>query len=409
MYTLTQQTSWNAAAAPQHGTQRKLWVAVPPLLLGVFGAACLLAVGAATQLTAALALLMVALGMGLASWMQARCGTEQALLAATARRQVEAAQCTHKEHCLRGLDRLCLKVLPVWSRQTTMARTTTEDNITALAQRFEALNQRVASTVSASQSGTGGAGTSLGTLLDKAQADLRSIVDALRAALDLRETLLQEIAHLSGFTENLKVMAQDVGNIAKQTNLLALNAAIEAARAGPAGSGFAVVADEVRKLSNLSGETGKRISETVNTVNHAMLSTLASSRKSKDEDHRMVDQLSNTVKRVLDDFQTASTEAHAHIELLKNESIGIQDEVSGVLVALQFQDRVSQVISQVEADFAKLEQHLVDFEAGRLSSAIDAGEWLAELAQTYTMPEQLAAHNGDQPKAAGAATEITFF
>ncbi|MFZ3017821.1 MAG: methyl-accepting chemotaxis protein, partial [Gallionella sp.] len=194
-----------------------------------------------------------------------------------------------------------------------------------------------------------------------------------------------------------------------QTNLLALNAAIEAARAGDTGRGFAVVADEVRKLSNLSGETGKRITETVGTVNTAVAATLASLRQYEDDDHRVVDELSSTVERVLGDFQAASAEIHGHVELLKSEAVGIGEEVSGVLVALQFQDRVSQALANVEADFAKLERHLADFDAGRLSISIDAGEWLAELAQTYTMPEQHALQGGKPAKAPGGASEITFF
>lgn len=97
---------------------------------------------------------------------------------------------------------------------------------------------------------------------------------------------------------------------------------------------------------------------------------------------------------------------------LREQSEAVGAEISDVLVALQFQDRVSQMLSHIRNDLNKLEQRLLDRRTqaaqGAALKPIDTKAWLDELARTYTTAEQLAVHHGKTPTSA-ASSDITFF
>jgi methyl-accepting chemotaxis protein len=310
------------------------------------------------------------------------------------------------EPTIDGLDSLCQKVLPIWSSQVEMARVHTEESIAELAERFDALSKRLDAAVIASQNTVTGdhdANGGIVELLQDSQAQLGSITKALCASLEEKEKLLRSIEELSSFTDELSKMAWEVSSIASQTNLLALNAAVQAARAGDAGRGFSVVADEVRKLSRSSGDVGRKITETIEAVNEAIDDTLAISRKFASQDKQTLSNAEQIIASVLGRFSRAASGLSESEELLRTENTAINYEISDVFVALQFQDRVSQILALVCDDLKKLEQHLnelTDEQAGDgVSRSVDVQQWLDELALTYTMEEQHAAH-------AGAKTEI---
>jgi methyl-accepting chemotaxis protein len=388
---------------------------MPSVVLGAAGVAGIFAVGGTQPLALGCAALF-AVAAAVAAQVSVARGRQAAQVAMdVVHARLEGELRAEKAKAISGLDDLCVEVLPIWSRQIEAARGNTEEAITDLTLRFANLSQRLEAAVAASQStaGASGDGSGLVALLNESQADLNSIIASLRSALEVKSVMLKEIQALSLLTDALKNMAKDVGDIASQTNLLALNAAIEAARAGEVGRGFAVVADEVRKLSNLSGETGKKISETVETVNNAIAATLRASEQYARQDEEMVVNSERVIEQVLAQFHTATSGLADSTEELRHESQAIGGEIAEVLVALQFQDRVSQMLMHVRNDLEKLETHLEMHEqelaAGRFLGPIDARAWLEELSRTYTMPEQHAIHGGGSSGAASQSDEITFF
>jgi len=328
---------------------------------------------------------------------QATAATQQALDAAAAER-------------LQGLDQLCTQVLPLWASQIDIVHAQTEESITALSSRFADLSGRIRGAVSTVRSADG---VDMVSLLASSEAELNSIITELQGTLANKDVLLQQVRELSGMTSQLESMARDVGEIAKQTNLLALNAAIEAARAGEAGRGFAVVADEVRKLSSLSGDTGRKIAETVAVVNRSISNTLDTSQQYAEQELNLLNNSGRHIGDVVARFRDAADVLVDNSNTLTREGEHIGQEIGEVLVALQFQDRVGQVLDHVRNDLRRLEERVHSATraaaTGQPAGAIDSAAWLAEMAEKFTTPEQHQLQHGGAKPDTAAADEITFF
>jgi methyl-accepting chemotaxis protein len=384
-----------------------------PLAIAIAAATCLLYAAPAYELAAMLGLALLGAGGYTALRQRAalnrtRQETHEALAQANA---VANDRTKSPEH---DLDALCGSVLPIWGRQIDSARNQTEAAINDLAERFSVIAQKLDAAVIASQQAAGGMaqGDGMVGMLSATRSELDAITASLHAALESRRRMLDEIAKLAEFTSDLRKMADDVAKIASQTNLLALNAAIEAARAGEVGRGFAVVADAVRTLSAQSGDTGKRIAEKVNAVNEAIRGTLSAAEQMSQLDQKTVAGAEEKVATILRRFETASRDLGHSADILRHESADIRTGLDGALVALQFQDRVSQILNQVRNDLNKLADRVEARPTGGESdSGFAVSDWLRELAATYTTDEQRAIHTdtGAPRPAPQRPSEVTFF
>ncbi|KIV72348.1 Methyl-accepting chemotaxis protein [Pseudomonas sp. FeS53a] len=382
---------------------------VPWLPIALCGAGCAVLFWTASQFPSpAWALAAVAPTLLLWVVIAQRDGAHQQALHRTHDEALAEGARQEAERHVQGLPELCTRIAPIWSAQIESARHQTQTAIEALAERFARLAGRISDAVS---SGMQADSDALVTLLAQSEVELEDIVSQLRLALSSKESLLQEVERLNSYTAQLRTMAKEVGDVAKQTNLLALNAAIEAARAGEAGRGFAVVADEVRKLSTLSEETGKRIGDTIETVSGAIERTLQVSNEHATRDAGTLENASQVIRQVIAQFRSGATRLVEQGNALRNDNAVVGEEISEVLVALQFQDRVSQMLGHMRDDISRLAQHLEEDDARH----VDARSWLDELSRTYTTPEQHAIHQGrksSQSTTSGAsesASDITFF
>lgn len=247
------------------------------------------------------------------------------------------------------------------------------------------------------------------SVLEQCERRLHGLLSSLQASLQSREEVLTSVRELSGASASLGGMAEDVGKLARQTNLLSINAAIEAARAGESGRGFAVVAAEVRRLSAESGDTGKRIAEQVQRFGRHMGETLSRADEHAQRDSAGIQHSEATIREVIADVDAAVAQLHERAAQLRSRGEAVRAQVEQLMIAFQFQDRVSQILDQVSASIATAAQRLRQaFDAGR---APDADEWQALLSAGYTTDEQRAVGSagGTAAAAAPASNETTFF
>ncbi|WP_051686027.1 methyl-accepting chemotaxis protein [Rheinheimera texasensis] len=298
-------------------------------------------------------------------------------------------------------------LLPVWSKQSGLVRQQTEDAVVNLNHKFSDLLQLLSSH---NDQHMAGHRQELLSMIRESENKLLTLTRQLNDAQQNRLRMLNEIQALAKVTESLQGMTNEVGDIAAQTNLLALNAAIEAARAGESGRGFAVVATEVRALSSRSSEAGKRIRERVADVTQALTRTVADSEQQVGHEQSLLQQTEQTISSVLSDYQQAVDRISTDNDQLQQHTHEVQEQLSDVVMHLQFQDRTSQILGHVVADMQRLEhtaqQLLSDLATGQLPELPPIQQWLDQLKRTYTTLEQVSVHTG---KAASAADDITFF
>ncbi|MBY0416893.1 MAG: chemotaxis protein, partial [Pararheinheimera sp.] len=250
-----------------------------------------------------------------------------------------------------NLLQLLCQVLPMWVKQSALVKEQTEAGVVHLNHKFADLLN-----VLGSGPGQGSAQNEqkLVAMIKESERKLLAMTQQLNQAQQNRHKMLTDIQELAKVTDNLQAMTSEVGDIAAQTNLLALNAAIEAARAGESGRGFAVVATEVRALSNRSSEAGQKIRQRVAEVTQALTKTVADSEQQVGHEQQLIQQTEQTISSVLSDYEGAVQGISETNHQMQLQAEHVQQQLSDVVMHLQFQDRVSQILSHVMDDMNKL-------------------------------------------------------
>ena len=328
-----------------------------------------------------------------------------------ARSQIEARapQNSDSNSKIDWVHELIQKILPVWMSQTETGRSQTEHAATELSTQFGKLVNDMNETLAVVENKTG---DDVSGAVQNSEVQLSVVLTVLQEASTSKAMMLEKVQALSSYMEELDKMALEVGNLANQTNLLALNAAIEAARAGESGRGFAVVADEVRNLSIQSGETGKRINEGLEQVRESITEVVQVASDSVQRDEVALENSKEVIGNVMNKLHTTLSELSERENILKTKSAEVRNEISGVLVNLQFQDRVSQILGGVLSNQSEFKDEVDNFIklslSGEQVNQVNVDEWVEKMKQHYTTEEQHLNHAGESTTRV-ADEDIEFF
>ncbi|MFP4294795.1 MAG: methyl-accepting chemotaxis protein [Halothiobacillaceae bacterium] len=246
-------------------------------------------------------------------------------------------------------DSCLIPLLPVWRDTIRSGRRRMEDSVTELAGRFERIHQTLDIALNDSDAGgIRGRQHAVHEVADSASEAFSELWDTMESAASRDAQTLEGIDAVARQGAQLVSLTAEIRQIARRINLLSLNASIEASRAGIAGHGFDVVAAEVRALAGQSSDTVDRVEVVVAQMNDRVeevvrqaRESLAVSRNARATGRETIDE---TLMAIQQRFDAVAEDTHALLKLKK----AVGEEVSGVIVRLQFQDEFSQVLTHLE-------------------------------------------------------------
>lgn len=154
----------------------------------------------------------------------------------------------------------------------------------------------------------------------------------------------------------------DITKLTQQTDILALNAAIEAARAGEAGRGFAVVADEVRALAARTRDFNQDIRLTLQDIVGSIKELGQRVTEITQTDLSLAGRSQNNIAELGQELLQITDKARVHSKHMTEATDHMQRLTQEGVVAMQFEDVVTQKMGRVSEDTRAVGSYLHAFQ-----------------------------------------------
>ncbi|MCQ8180207.1 methyl-accepting chemotaxis protein [Methylomonas sp. SURF-1] len=196
-------------------------------------------------------------------------------------------------------------------------------------------------------SGTGRDSVGLQKFFDHTQGLVKEFVAKMDELQDSSQEVASSFGEVQKKAARIENSLRAVSKITRQTDTLALNASVEAARAGNAGRGFGVVADEIRNLAaqtrRFSDEIGSTLQDIIRSLGEVGLRVAQAAQTDLSLAERSHENIASLNRELLE----LTTMAHGHSSHITEVSDRIQYLAQEGVVAIQFEDIVTQMIDGI--------------------------------------------------------------
>lgn len=289
------------------------------------------------------------------------------------------------------LEKLFLKVNPILLRQVQSSRFHTEREVTALTEQFAAMVKQLEQIISSSGDVKSNNVTdTLNTAIEETKNIFDSIDHIIVEQVSNNEdkSLNTQISKLELLIHNIKKSEQELNQLANDITLTYQT-----------NSQSSIATEEISHLAHTLSASIEKSSQTSQNINAILISATEILTNIKNANATNMLDAKNSLNNALMQLKSILSIYKNNADRLRDSSEHIHHEICAVLVAFQFQDRVSQMLAQVENNLACLDETLqLTRNQGdqRHADMINIEHTLQQMKLDYSMPEQYANHIADQ-------------